>query len=45
MKELADDEINMTEKLKCVLGRVENISGKGENAVSQHFLLYPNCFQ
>ena len=27
-KELADDKINVTEKLKFVLGRVENIVGK-----------------
>ena len=24
---------------------VENIVGKGENAVCQHFLLFPQCFQ
>ena len=35
----------MTEKLKCILGRVENIVGKGENAGYQHFLLFPQCFQ
>ena len=29
--------MNMTEKLKFVLGRVENIVGKGENAGNQHF--------
>ena len=23
----------------------ENIVGKGENAVNQHFLLFPQCFQ
>ena len=32
LKAYADDKINVTEKLKCVLGRVENIMGKGENA-------------
>ena len=31
-------------KMKFVLGRVENIVGKGENAGCQHFLLFP-CFQ
>ena len=31
-KALADDKINVTKKLKFVLGRVENIVGKGENA-------------
>ena len=32
LKAFADDRINMTEKLKFVLGRVENIAGKRENA-------------
>ena len=40
-KELADGKRNVTEKLKFVLGRVENIVGKGENAGYQHFLLFP----
>ena len=31
----------VTEKLKFVLGRVENIMGKGENTSYQHFLLFP----
>ena len=30
----------MTEKMKLVLGRVENIVGKGENAGFQHFLFF-----
>ena len=42
---LADDKINLTEKLKWIFGRVENIVGKGENAGYQHFLLFPQCFQ
>ena len=45
MKELADDKINVTERLKFVLGRAENIVGKGENAGYQHFLLFLQCFQ
>ena len=44
-KAFADDKINVTEKLKLVLGRIENIVGKGENAGYQHFLLFPQCFQ
>ena len=41
----ADYIINVTEKLKLVLGREENIVGTGENACSiQHFLLFPQCF-
>ena len=41
----AVDKIILTQKLKFVLGRVENIVGKGENAGYQHFLLFPQCFQ
>ena len=32
LKAFADDKINMTEKLKFVSGKVENIVEKGENA-------------
>ena len=45
LKALADEKLNVTEKLKYVLGRVENIVGKGENAGSQHFLQFPPRFQ
>ena len=38
-------QINVTQNLKFVFGRVENIVGKGENASYQHFLLFPQCFQ
>ena len=41
LKVLADDKINETERLKCVLGWVENIMGKRENAGYQHFLFFP----
>ena len=41
LKAFADDKINVNWKLKCVLERVENIMGKGENAGYQHFLLFP----
>ena len=44
MKVFADDKINVTEKWKFILGRTENIVGKGENAGYQHFLLFPLCF-
>ena len=37
LKAFADDKTNMTEKLKFVLERVENIVGKGENAGYQCF--------
>ena len=45
LKELEDDKINVTDKFAFVLGRVENIVGKGENAGYQHFLLFLQCFQ
>ena len=45
MKAFADDKINETEQLKFVLGRVEIIVGKGENAGNQHFLLFPQYCQ
>ena len=44
-KSLADDKINVTQNLKFVLGRIENILGKEENAGYQYFLLFPQCFQ
>ena len=44
-KAFADHKISVTEKLKIVLRRVENVVGKGENAGYQHFLLFPQCFQ
>ena len=45
LKAFTDDKIDVIEKLKFVLGRVENIVGKGTNAGYQHFHLYPQCFQ
>ena len=45
LKELADGKINVTKNSKFVLGRVENIVGKGENVGYQHFLLFLDCFQ
>ena len=42
---IADDKMNVIERLKFALERVENIVGKGENAGYQHFLLFPQCFQ
>ena len=44
LKAFADNKINVNEKLKFVMGRVENIVGKGENAGNQHFLLFPIMF-
>ena len=45
LKAFADDKIKVIEKLKFVLGRIENIVGKGGSAGYQHFLLFPQCFQ
>ena len=45
LKPFADDKIHVTEKLKFVFRRAENIVGKGENAGDQHFLLFPQWFQ
>ena len=45
LKAFADDKINLNEISKIVLGRVENIVGKGENAGYQHFLLFPQYFR
>ena len=45
MKAIADDKINVIQKLNFDIGRVENIVGKGENTGYQHFLLFLQCFQ
>ena len=44
LKAFADDKIDVTEKFNSVLGKIENIVVKGENAGYQHFLLFPQCF-
>ena len=44
LKAFADNKINVTNELTFVLGKEENIDGKGENAGNQHFLLFPQCF-
>ena len=44
LKPFADNKMNLNENLKLVLGKVENV-GNEENAVNQHFLLFPQCFQ
>ena len=45
LKAFADAKINAREQLEFVLGSMENIEGKRENAGYQHFLLFPQCFQ
>ena len=44
LKALADNNVNVREKLKFVLGSMENIVGKGENAGYQHFPPFPTVF-
>ena len=45
LKALTDDKVHVTQKLKFVSNRVENIVGKVENAGYEHFLLFTQCFQ
>ena len=45
MKAFTDDSLNVNQKLKFALRRVENIVEKEENAGYQHFLLFSQCFQ
>ena len=45
MKAFADDKIKVAKIMISVFDSVENIVGKEENAVYQHFLLFPQCFQ
>ena len=44
LKAFADDKLNVTQNIKVVFHRIENV-GKIENAGYQHFLLFPHCFQ
>ena len=44
LKASADNKLNVGEKLKYVLVRVENIVGNEENAGFQHFLLFTGMF-
>ena len=43
-KAFADDNLNVYQKLKFALGKVENIVVKGENAGYQHFSPFPTMF-
>ena len=45
LKAFADSKINVTEKLKFILGKVETIAGIGENAAYLHFSPLPSMFQ
>ena len=44
LKAFADNKMNVTEKVKFVHERVENIVGKRGNAGFQHFLFFPTMF-
>ena len=43
-KALEGDKIYATNKLKLVLGSVENVAEKGENTSNQHVLFFSQCF-
>ena len=43
LEAFADNKINVNQKLKFDMGRLENM-GKGENTGYQDFLLFPQCF-
>ena len=45
LKAFADAKLNVTQNIKVVFLRIDNIVGKEENAVYRHFLLFPQCFQ
>ena len=44
MTKYADDKIIVTQKLKFVLGRVENIVEKEDNAGYEHFIFFFTMF-
>ena len=44
LKAFADDNLTVNQTLEFLLGKVENIVGKGENDDYQHFLLFPEWF-
>ena len=45
LKAFADDKMNVAQMMISVLDWVENIVGKEENAGSQQFLFFPQCFE
>ena len=44
LKAFVDDKLNVTQNIKVVFHRIDNIVGKEENAGYRHFLLFPQCF-
>ena len=45
LKAFTDGKSNVTQNIKVVFHRIENIVGKEENAGYQHFPLFPHRFQ
>ena len=45
LKAFVDDKLTVTQNVKVVVHRIENIVGNEENAGYQHFLLFPQCFR
>ena len=45
LKAFADDKLNVTQNIKVVFHRTENMVGKEENDGYQQFLLFSECFQ
>ena len=44
MKAFANNKFNVAKIMVSVLDWIENIVGKGKNAVYQRFLLFSQCF-
>ena len=41
LKAFLEDNSNVTQNIRVVFHKIENIVGKAENAAYQHFLLFP----
>ena len=41
----ADDKFDVTQNIKFIFHKIQNIVGKGENAGYQDSLIFPQCFQ
>ena len=44
LKAFADIKSNVAKTIISLVGRIEKIVEKGENAGNQQFLLFPQCF-
>ena len=45
LKAYADEEFKVAQMMNALLDMGENKLGKGESNGSQHFFLFPQCFQ